>query len=239
MSTRWCFAGVCVTRVLVCLLTACGGGASNLGPSAPAIDVSVSPAIAAVQTGSTAWLTATVANDPGNGGVRWTVSCSATQCGTITPVTTLSGAATTYTAPATSPSNISIAVTATSVTDNSKAASSTLIPAGRIPGYAVGVDYHAYGTDNLSTAFITIYNQPRVRQAVQAQLQGMVDRGATFVHTSIWFVTYPGTTNFGETWRATFPMTDQEAANERAFAQDVAAVQRASRNRLRLDIALM
>jgi len=161
--------------------------------------VSVSPAIAAVQTGSTARLTATVANDASNRGVTWLVSCSATQCGTIAPVTTLSGAAATYTAPATSPSNINIAVTATSVTDNSKAASSTLIPVGRIPGYAVGVDYHAYGTDNLSTAFITIYNQPQVRQAVQAQLQGMADRGATFIHTSIWFVTYPGTTNFGET----------------------------------------
>jgi len=102
----------------------------------------------------------------------------------------------------------------------------------------VGVDYHAYGSDIKSTAFITIYNQPQVRQTVQAQLQGMADRGATFVHTSIWFVTYPGTTNFGDTSRATFPVTDQEAANLRAYAQDVAAIQGAGGNRLRLDIAL-
>src|SRR5216117_1918825 len=229
----------CLDIAVTALVAAACKGTEPSGLTTPAITVSISPAIAVVPAASTGRLTPTVANDASNGGVTWTVSCSATQCGTIAPVTTLSGAAATYTAPATSPSNMSIAVTATSVTDKSKAASSTLIPVGRIPGYAVGVDYHAYGTDNLSTAFITIYNQPQVRHAVQAQLQGMADRGAAFIHTSIWFVTYPGTTSFGETWRATFPMTDQEAANLRAFAQDVAAVQGASGNRLRLDIALM
>jgi IPT/TIG domain len=113
------------------------------------------------------------------------------------------------------------------------------IPADHIPGYDVGVDYHTFGSDFNSTAFITQYDQPGVRQTVQAQLQGMADHGATFIHTSIWFVTEPGTTNFGEAWRATFPMTDQEAANLRAYAQDVAAVVSASGGRLRLDIALM
>jgi hypothetical protein len=114
-----------------------------------------------------------------------------------------------------------------------------VIPVVHIPGYDVGVDYHAYGANFDQTAFVTIYNQPQVRQAVQNQLQGMADRGATFVHTSIWPVTTPGTTNFGETWRATFPVTDQEAANLRAYAQDVAAVQGVGGNRLRLDIALL
>jgi hypothetical protein len=66
----------------------------------------------------------------------------------------------------------------------------------------------------------------------------MADRGSTFVQTAIWFVTEAGTTNFGETWRATFPMTDQEAANLRAYAQDVASVQGTAGNRLRLNLAL-
>lgn len=109
---------------------------------------------------------------------------------------------------------------------------------GRLPGYDVGVDYHAYGADNLGTAFITTYDQPTVRHTVQQQIQGMADRGATFIHTMIWFVTPPGETNFGETWRATFPMSDQEEANLRAYAQDVAAVVAADGTRLRLDIAL-
>lgn len=116
--------------------------------------------------------------------------------------------------------------------------SATVVPVGHIPGYDIGVDYHAFGADFNSTAFITIYNQPGVRQTVQAQLQGVADRGATFIHTTIWFVTEPGTTNFGQTWRATFPMSDQEAANLRAYAQDVAAVQGTDGGRLRLDIAL-
>ena len=100
------------------------------------------------------------------------------------------------------------------------------------------MDYHADGLNNLSSAFITIYDQPAVRQTVRAQLQGMADRGATFINTMIWFVTPPGETNFGETWRATFPMTDQEAANLRAYTEDIATIQGASGNRLRLDITL-
>jgi hypothetical protein len=182
---------------------------------------------------------ATVAYDPSNSGVTWAVSCPTAACGALSTNSTPGGTAITYTAPTTLPSGgATITVTATSVSDTSKSSSVTLIPVGHIVGYDVGVDYHAYGGDFNSTAFITTYNQPQVRQTVQAQLQGMADRGATFVHTSIWFVTYPATTNFGDTWRATFPMTDQEATNLRAYAQDVAAIQGAGGNRLRLDIAL-
>ena len=103
----------------------------------------------------------------------------------------------------------------------------------------VGADYHAYGTDFLHTAFITIYDQPMVRQTVRDQLQGMADRGATRISTRIWFVTEPGTTNFGETWRATFPMTDQEQTNLHVYAQDVAAVQGSGGSRLRLDLGML
>jgi hypothetical protein len=103
----------------------------------------------------------------------------------------------------------------------------------------VGVDYHAYGPDFLHTAFITIYDQANVRQMVRTQLQGMADRGATVISTRIWFVTEPGTSNFGETWRATFPMTDQEAANLHTYAQDVAAMQGSGGNRLRLDLCFL
>ena len=55
----------------------------------------------------------------------------------------------------------------------------------------------------------------------------------------MWFVTEPGTTNFGETWRATFPMTDQEQTNLHLYAQDVAAVQGSGGNRLRLDLGML
>ena len=66
----------------------------------------------------------------------------------------------------------------------------------------------------------------------------MADRDSTFIHTSIWFVSAPGTTKFGQTRRATFPLTDQETANLRAYAQDVAAVPGSGGNRPRLNIGL-
>jgi len=141
-----------------------------------------------------------------------------------------------YTAPAT-PGTYSVKATAHA---DSSAWGTTpvpvVIPEGHIPGYDVGVDYHAYGADFLHTAFITIYDRPDIRQTVRTQLQGMADHGATVISTHIWFVTEPGTDNFGETWRATFPMSDQEQTNLRTYAQDVAAARGSGGNQLRLDI---
>jgi hypothetical protein len=73
----------------------------------------------------TASLTADVANDAQNGGVNWTCA-PASACGTFNPTQTASGAATTYTAPATVPTGRSVTVTATSVTDNAKSASASI-----------------------------------------------------------------------------------------------------------------
>lgn len=221
----------------------CGGGSSYTPPPPPPapIAVSLSSNAIAIQAGTTAQLTATVVHDQSNSGVSWKLTCSIapSPCGMLSSQTSPSGTPISYTPPSPLPSSTTtITITATSAADSSKSDSAAIIPVGHIVGYDVGVDYHAYGTDFDSSAFITIYDQPQVRQTVQVQLQGMADRGATFLHTSIWFVTYPGTTNFGQTWRATFPMTDQEAANLRAYAEDVAAIQGAGGNRLRLDIAL-
>lgn len=212
-------------------LSGCGGGSMAAPYSAPPppVTVTVVGPSAVLNTGSSFTLTATVHN-ASNTAVTWSVV--EVGGGSIT-------AAGVYTAPAT-PGIYT--VKATSQSDSSASGTAparVVIPVVHIPGYDVGVDYHAYGVNFDQTAFITIYNQPQVRHAVQTQLQGMADRGATFMHTSIWFVTTPGTSNLGETWRATFPITDQEAANLRAYAQDTAAVRGAGGNRLRLDIALM
>lgn len=104
------------------------------------------------------------------------------------------------------------------------------------PDYHVGVDYHAYGKDFNTTAFITIYDRPAVRKAVRAQLQGMADRRATVISTHIWFVHLPRQSNYGQTWQATFPMSDREQTNLRMYAKDVAAIRGSSGNRLRLDL---
>jgi hypothetical protein len=212
------------------MLVACGGGRVGSGlPSGPPVKVAVSGPLTPMYTGSNRTFTATVSNTS-NTSVIWSVGEAGG--GSISQ----SGI---YTAPAT-PGNYT--VEATSQAD-AAASGSALVPVvileGHIPGYDVGADFHAYGTDFLHTAFITIYNQPTVRQTVISQLQGMADRGATAISTRIWFVTEPGTSNFGESWRATFPTADQEQSNLRTYAQDVAAIQGWAGNRLRLNLGFL
>ena len=103
----------------------------------PGITVAVTPSTATVPAGTTAQLTATVTNDSANQGVTWTVSCSAAPCGTVSPTATASGAATTYTAPTTPPAgNLTVTLTATSVT-NTSASGSAIVT---VPAITVSVD---------------------------------------------------------------------------------------------------
>jgi dienelactone hydrolase len=94
----------------------------------PSIKVSVTPTTASIPAGSTVSnLTAVVANDASHKGVTWSVSCSPAPCGSISPTTTASGAATVYTAPSTPPSaDLPVTVTATSVADPTAATSVTI-----------------------------------------------------------------------------------------------------------------
>ncbi|MEI9979861.1 MAG: hypothetical protein WDN23_12860 [Edaphobacter sp.] len=85
------------------------------------IAVSVSPATYTVAASGTAKFAATVTSDVKNSGVAW--SCSPGGCGSFSPATTSSGAATTYTAPATAPTGGVVTITATSVTDGATSAS--------------------------------------------------------------------------------------------------------------------
>jgi len=92
----------------------------------PAITVTISPESATVEGTGTQQLTATVANDPSNGGVTWTVSCSPSPCGSVSPTSTANGAATTYTAPPPPPSDMTVSVTATSSSDATKSFTATI-----------------------------------------------------------------------------------------------------------------
>ena len=214
--------------VLAALLAGCSGGGTTNFPGTN-ITVSISGPATALNANASRIFSASVTNTS-NTAVTWTVVEAGG--GTITQ----SGV---YTAPA-MPGTYTVKATAQADTRASAIAPvPVVIPEGNIPGYGVGVDYHAYDTDFLHTAFITIYDQPNIRQTVRTQLQAMADRGASTISTRIWFVTEPGTTNFGETWRATFPMTDQEQSNLHAYAQDVAAIQGSGGNRLRLDLCML
>ncbi len=77
-------------------------------------------------TGASAQFKAVLSNDPANAGVNWSVICPASDCGSFQPVKTASGIATTYTAPASIPTGGSVQVTATSVTDPTRAVTATV-----------------------------------------------------------------------------------------------------------------
>ncbi len=89
----------------------------------------------AMAQGTTAPLIATVSNDPGSAGVDWTVTCgSSGACGSFSPTHTVSGTATTFTAPGAVPAGNSVTITATSSTDHSQSDQQTVtITAGAAP----------------------------------------------------------------------------------------------------------
>src|SRR5436190_1283924 len=95
--------------------------------------------------------TATVTNDPNNKGVSWTLTQSGTPCspgcGTISPVNTASGAATTYTAPSAVPTPAQVTVTATSITEIGRAASREVVETS-----GVGVSVSAASANGSVTA---------------------------------------------------------------------------------------
>jgi hypothetical protein len=130
-------------------------GNASVTVTAP-ISVSVAPSSVTVLAGATAQFTATVANDLGNKGVTWSVSCSVAQCGSMSPTTTPSGTPTTYTAPANPPtSNLTVTITATSVTDTTKSNSAAItVPAITI-SVAPPTATVAAGTTQQFTATVT------------------------------------------------------------------------------------
>ncbi|RZU40286.1 beta strand repeat-containing protein [Edaphobacter modestus] len=114
---------------LVFGLIGCGGSSDPTPPPPPAAAVSVAlsaqPPASLTVNAQTA-LTANVSNDSANAGVRWTVTCGSSACGSFSAASTASGASTTYTAPAAVPTSNTVTVTATSVTDSTKTASATI-----------------------------------------------------------------------------------------------------------------
>jgi hypothetical protein len=119
-----------VALILALFSSGCGGGSSQPGTQpgtqSRSISVVLSPLSSSVLPGGTTSVSATVSNDGTHAGVAW--SCTpANACGLFKPALTASGMATIYTAPAVVPTSGHVTVSAKSVTDNSKSASSTLM----------------------------------------------------------------------------------------------------------------
>jgi hypothetical protein len=122
-------AGVTLTATSVADGTKSAAAAITVTP-APTIAVSVAPATASVQaSGGTNSFVATVQNDAQNKGVTWSLSgagCSGAACGTLSAASSASGAAITYTAPASVPSPAAVTLTAISVTSGTKSAQAAI-----------------------------------------------------------------------------------------------------------------
>src|SRR5258708_6029773 len=116
-------------------LTGCGGVSSS-GPQPIPVVLSTPPP-SSIVAGGTATISATVSNDTAAKGVTWSCAPAGT-CGSFSPMSTASGASTTYTAPASPPSGGKVTITASSVTDGTKSASATVI----IPGPAFVATTH-------------------------------------------------------------------------------------------------
>ena len=108
-----------VTFLLIPFLTGCSGS-SPMGPPPPHITVTVSAASNSVAAGATTSITAAIQQDTTNQGVSWKATCTASQCGSVSPASSLDGQAVNYIAPTAPPgSDLSVTVTATALADTS------------------------------------------------------------------------------------------------------------------------
>jgi hypothetical protein len=102
---------------LIAVALGCSGTSTGKGPVA----VTMGAAPTSTFVNDTTPITATVTNDSANAGVTWSCTPAGT-CGAFSSSTSASGTAVTYTAPAIVPAS-TVVITATSVTDPTKSAS--------------------------------------------------------------------------------------------------------------------
>ena len=147
MRSQFSSAPTGIILAIITLSYGCGSG--QILPPPPVISVSVSAASPIVSPGATDNITAVVSNDSTNMGVSWSVTCPNAPCGSVSPASTASGVATTYTAPASPlPSSVMATVSATSVTDPTKVspviltvASTLMISTATLSDGTVGAAY--------------------------------------------------------------------------------------------------
>jgi hypothetical protein len=152
--------------------------------AAPAstIAVTLSQTTATVTVSGTATFIATVANDTQNKGVTWALSgagCSGAACGALSAPGSASGAAVTYTAPASVPNPAGVTLTATSVTDGTKAAAAS-IAVTSAPAIAVSVSPTtvSLATGGVTQSFTATVQNDSQNKGVMWALSGSACNGA-------------------------------------------------------------
>ncbi|PYT96707.1 MAG: hypothetical protein DMG36_00025 [Acidobacteria bacterium] len=136
---------------------------AGCGSSGPPISVNLSPSSTqSVQQGQTVSISATLGNDASNKGVTWSLSatgCTGAACGSLTNQAATS---VTYNAPTSIPSDLTVTVTATSVTRPMKFASLTITVPATVVTIQNKVTKLAAGTGNYLFARFdaTVQNDP-------------------------------------------------------------------------------
>jgi hypothetical protein len=136
---------------------------SSVPLTVPAITVSRTPASALLPQGTTLQFAATVANDPKNQGVAWTLTQGGTACspacGSVSPSTTGSGTPTSYTAPTKMPATSAVTLTATSVTDGTKTATAAItLSTGTVQIVPDSLDFGLVVLSKSSSQSVTLTN---------------------------------------------------------------------------------
>jgi hypothetical protein len=139
-------AARCVAVLISALVFAllCLSPCAEVTAAPASIVVTISPLSDNIETSGSQSFTATVQNDAQNKGVNWTlwgIGCEGVTCGTLSALSSPSGVAITYTAPAALPLWTEVTLTATSAADFRKFASATI--AVTSPALAVTVSPEA------------------------------------------------------------------------------------------------
>src|SRR6202158_4881898 len=108
-------------------LSGCGVVAQQSG-SPIMVNMTIPPP-SSLPAGGTANVAATVSNDTAGAGVSWSCTPSSA-CGSFNPVSTMSGANTMYTAPSAAPAGGQVVIMATSMTDSTKKANTSVMITG-------------------------------------------------------------------------------------------------------------
>jgi predicted dienelactone hydrolase len=111
---------------LTLAITSCGGGSSPIVIKAQ-IGISVSAGSNSVTAQGNTSVTAMLTGDTLSQGVTWSVSCSALQCGSVSPASTTNGVSAVYTAPNAPPAaDLNVTIKATAVANGSRSATVTV-----------------------------------------------------------------------------------------------------------------
>jgi len=141
-SSSRCVAQLPLLLFLAACIAMAGCGITGRIPGGtltPIISVKITQAPpVSLLVGGTAIISATVSNDVASAGVDWVAACgSAPNCGSFSPANSASGATAVFTAPLSVPANRTIAVTALSATDHSKAFAATVTIVSTVSGVTI------------------------------------------------------------------------------------------------------